>query len=128
MALRKPKIKNKYKLTVKDIEKFIVIDVEKLKTRCWRNNVINAWCYSKGFGKGYLANHMSSIWIGFYDKPYYGKYVRVSCDCMEDMCSYNFNKFFDYREIENEYDLLSQEAILEFANWLLDEKVCKRGK
>lgn len=124
--MRKPKIENKYNLTVKDIENFVLADKEKLKTRCWRNNVVNAWCYSKGVGKGYWGGSDYDIWIGFYDKPYNKKLIKVNCSCMEGMCSYKFNKFYQLEDIENILDLQCQEAVLEFANWLLDEKVCKR--
>lgn len=125
--MRNPKVENKYSLTIKDIENFILVDLEKLKTRCWRSNVVDAWCYSKGFGSGYFDMYESDVWIGFYDKEYNGKLINVNCSCGEGMMSYDFNEFYNYKEIENEFDLLSQEAVLEFANWLLDEKVCKRG-
>ena len=39
------------------------------------------------------------------------------------MCNYNFNKFFDYYEIENEVDLELQEKLLERINWLIDEGI-----
>lgn len=51
------------------------------------------------------------------------------CTAYEDMCSYNFNSFFDYTEIEHEVDLELQEKLLERINWLIDEGIIdiKRG-
>lgn len=42
---------------------------------------------------------------------------------MEDMCSYNFKKFFDPKEIDCEADLEIQEKLLEQINWLIDEGI-----
>ena len=39
------------------------------------------------------------------------------------MCSYDFKKFFDPEEIENEVDLELQEKLLERLNWLIDEGI-----
>lgn len=124
--MRKPRVKNKYNLKPKDIEKATILDYERLKQPpFWRNNVVNAWCLSDGAGKGYYGNWMDSYWIGFYDadaKAYAGK-IRLSCSAMEDMCSYNFKKFFDYSEIEHEVDLELQEKLLNRINWLIDEGI-----
>ena len=82
---------------------------------------------SGGSGRGYYDVWMDSYWIGFYDKDaksYAGK-IRLSCSTMEDMCNYNFKKFFDYTEIDNEVDLELQEKLLERINWLIDEKIIK---
>lgn len=123
--MRKPKVENKYNLKPKDIHRAIILDFEKLKhPPFWRNNVVNAWCLSDGAGKGYFG-WMNSYWIGFYDKNaknYAGK-IRLTCSAMEDMCSYNFKKFFDYSEIEIEADLELQEKLLGRMNWLIDEKI-----
>lgn len=124
--MRKPKVKNKYNIKPKDIQKAIILDREKLtQPPFWRNNVVGAWCLSDGSGKGYCGGHMSSYWIGFYDedaKSYAGK-IRLSCTAYEDMCSYNFKEFFDYREIESEVDLELQEKLLDRINWLIDEGI-----
>ena len=123
--MRKPKVKNKYNLKPKDIQKATILDFERLKRPpFWRNNVIGAWCLSDGTGKG-LYGHIDSYWIGFYDndaKTYAGK-IRLSCTSYEDMCGYDFKKFFDYREIENEFDLELQEKLLDRINWLIDENI-----
>lgn len=129
--MRKPKVENKYNLKPKDIEKATILDYEKLKQKpFWRNNVIGAWCLSGGSGKGYFGGFIDSYWIGFHDndaKAYAGK-IRLSCTSYEDMCSYNFKKFFESKEIENEIDLELQEKLLERMNWLIDEKIIEIKK
>ena len=124
--MRKPRVENKYNLKPKDIQKATILDYGRLKQPpFWRNNIINAWCLSDGSGKGYYGDWIDSYWIGFYDedaKAYAGK-IRLSCSAMEDMCSYNFTKFFDYAEIEHEVDLELQEKLLDRINWLIDEKI-----
>lgn len=125
-AMRKPKVENKYNIKPGDIEKAVILDYDRLhQSPFWRNNVVQAWCLSDGSGKGFCGDWIDSYWIGFYDKDaraYAGK-IRLSCSSMEDMCSYNFKKFYDYKEIHNETDLELQEKLLERINWLIDEKI-----
>lgn len=129
--MREPKVKNEYNLKPKDIEKATILDYDKLhQSPFWRNNVVEAWCLSDGVGKGLYGGWIDSYWIGFYDKDakaYAGK-IRLSCTAMEDMCSYKFKKFFDCKEIENEFDLKLQEKLLERINWLIDEKIIEIKK
>lgn len=124
--MRKPKVENKYNLKSKDIQKAVVLDYDRLhKPPFWRNNVVQAWCLSDGSGKGFYGDWLDSYWIGFYDKSakaYAGK-IKLSCSVMEDMCNYNFKKFFDYSEIDNETDLELQEKLLERINWMIDEGI-----
>lgn len=121
-----PKVENKYNLKPKDIERATVIDRDKLhQPPFWRNNVVDAWCLSGGVGKGYPDGFCSSYWIGFYDdtaKAWAGR-IRLSCDCMDEMCKYNFTKFYDPEEIDDKWDWLLQEKLLGVLNWLLEEKI-----
>lgn len=129
--MRKPRVKNKYNLKPKDIEKAIIIDREKLHyDPFWRNNVVEAWCLSGGVGKGYFGGWLSSFWIGFYDEnahAYAGK-IRLSCSAMEDMCSYKFKEFYNPEEIEYPIDLELQELLLEKINWMIDEGIIEIPK
>lgn len=124
--MRKPKIENKYNLKPKDVQKAVILDYDKLhQPPFWRNDVIGAWCLYDGVGRGYYGDFIDSYWIGFYDndaKSYAGKII-LRCNAMEDMCSYDFKKFFDYTEIENEIDLEMQEKLLSRMNWLIDEGI-----
>ena len=126
--MRSPNVENKYNLKPKDIEKAIILDRDRLtQPPFWRNDVVDAWCLSGGSGKGYFGDCLNAYWIGFYDqdaKAYAGK-IRLSCSSYEGMCGYNFKKFFDYKEIENEADLELQERLLSRLNWLMDEGIVK---
>lgn len=128
--MRKPRVENKYNLKPKDIQKAVILDYDRLhKPPFWRNNVVQAWCLSGGSGKGFYEDWINSYWIGFYDKEakaYAGK-IKLSCSAMEDMCNYNFKKFFDYSEIDNETDLELQEKLLERINWMIDEGIIAIG-
>ena len=129
--MRKPRIENKYNLKPKDIENAVILDYDRLhKPPFWRNDVIQAWCLSGGSGKGLYGGWVDSYWIGFYDEDAksYAVKIRLNCTAMEEMCSYNFKKFFDYTEIENEIDLELQEKLLERINWLIDEEIIKIEK
>lgn len=124
--MREPKIKNKYHLKPTDINELVVNDRSKIKEPLfWRNDVINAWCISKSIGtdsdRKYCTDN--SVWIGIYDKPYYRHEVHYYCTCWGGMGKYNFKKFFDYKEIETEKDLETQETLLQYINQLLDEGI-----
>lgn len=124
--MRKPKVENKYNLKPSDINKLIVNDRSKIKEPLfWRNDVIKAWCISKSIGtdadRKYCTDN--SVWIGIYDKPYYRHEVHCYCTCWGGMGRYNFNEFFNYREIETEKDLETQEILLQYINRLLDEGI-----
>lgn len=129
--MRKPKVENKYNLKPKDIEKAVILDYDRLcQPPFWRNNVVQAWCLSGGSGKGLYIKWIDSYWIGFFDKDakeYSGKII-LDCTTMEEMCSYNFESFFDPKEIKNEVDLELQEKLLEKINWLIDEGIIKIEK
>ncbi len=127
--MRSPKVENKYNLKPKDIEKAIIINEKRLhKAPFWRNNVVKAWCLSESvipYPNDTYGTFDAEYWIGFYDKnakSYAGK-IRLNCTVMGDMCNYNFKKFFDFSEIENEIDLELQEKLLTRINWLIDEKI-----
>ena len=128
--MRKPRVENKYNLKPKDIEKATILDYERLKqSPFWRNNVVNAWCLSDGTGKGFYG-YIDNYWIGFYDKnakAYAGR-IRLVCTSNEDMSSYNFKEFFNYNEIEYEFDLQLQEKLLSRINWLIDERIIEIRK
>ena len=72
--MRKPKVENKYNLTMKKTNKLSVGDESKIKESLfWRNNVINAWCISGTVGtdKDIQYGTDNEFWICIYDKPYY---------------------------------------------------------
>lgn len=132
--MRKPKVKNKYNLKPKDIQKAIILDRDRLHhSPFWRNDVVGAWCLSGNTIKNYRDDKYGSYneyWIGFYDqdaKTYAGK-IRLSCNAYGGMCSYNFKSFFNSEEIDEEIDLEIQEKLLSRINWLIDEGIIEIKK
>ena len=132
--MRKPKVENKYNLKPKDIQKAVILNYDKLhKSPFWRNDVVQAWCLSETTIKNRKDDEYgcyNEYWIGFYDKDaksYAGK-IRLSCYAYGGMCSYNFKKFFDPKEIDCEIDLEIQEKLLKRINWLIDEGIIEISK
>ena len=132
--MRKPTVKNKYNLTMKDCRHLAVKDRSKIcEPLFWRNDVINAWCISGSTAKNAKEDEYgcyNEFWLGIYDedaKAYAGK-VKVQFSAYGGMCHYNFKKFYNYSEIENEIDLEVQEMFLEKINVLLDEGILEVQK
>lgn len=127
--MREPKVINKYNLKPADIEKSIILKPERLKEKpFWRNNVVNAWCLSDNTAKTSVDLNFGTYneyWIGFYDNDAHkhAKEIILKTSSYGGMCTYAFDSFFDYSEIENEIDLEIQEKLLSIINWLLDEKI-----
>lgn len=124
--MRKPKVENKYNLTMKKIHKLKVGDESKINEPLyWRNNVVNAWCISKSIGTDQDRRYGTDneYWIGVYDKPYYNHRVHAHCNCWGGMGTYRFNKFYRDKDIEHENDLQTQEELLRTINMLIDEGI-----
>lgn len=125
--MRSPNEENKYNIKPGDIKNFKILNLERLhREPFWRNNVVRAWCLS-GTTCETAADEMwcDGYWIGFFDddaKEHAGK-IRLSCTSYGGMCGYNFKKFYDEKEIENESDLKIQEMLLGRLNWLIDEGI-----
>ena len=108
--MRKPQVDNKYNLTMAKIRRLKIADRSKVcEPLFWRNDVIEAWCICGSSGndmdRRFATNN--EFWIGIYDlnaKAYAGKF-RVSLSSYGGMCGYEFNKFFDVKDIDNEQDL-----------------------
>ena len=112
--MREAKVLNKYNLTLKTARKLEVGDESKIcEPLFWRNNVINAWCISRSIG------------TGIYDEPYYRRRVHIHVNSWGGMGKYEFCDFYNYKEIENERDLKTQEKLLEVLNMLIDEGILK---
>ncbi|MBQ7764992.1 hypothetical protein IJ384_06485 [bacterium] len=123
---RKPNVENRYSLTIKDIKALKVGNRELVGPPLfWWNNVISAWCILGVAG----PCRENEFWIGIYteDAPKYKGKFRFSITCFGGMCSYNFNKFFQPNDIEDEYDLIIQEKFLDKINELLDKGILVRS-
>ena len=123
--MRKSKVDNKYNLTMAKIRKLKIADRSQIgKPLFLRNDVIGSWCIVGAAGS-YMDVRFGTdneFWIGIYDlnaKAYAGKF-RVSLSSYGGMCGYEFNKFFDVKDIDNEQDLEIQEKFLAKINELID--------
>lgn len=126
--MREAKVLNKYNLTLKTARKLEVGDESKIcEPLFWRNNVVNAWCISRSIGTDVDRKFCNNneIQIGIYDEPYYRKRVHIHVNCWGGMGKYEFCDFYNYKEIENERDLQTQEKLLEVLNMLIDERILK---
>ena len=123
--MRKPKVDNKYNLTMTKIRKLKIADRSQIgKPLFWRNDVIGAWCIVGAAGS-YMDVRFGTdneFWIGIYDdnaKVYAGK-LRVHLTSYGGMCGYEFNQFFREKDIKDDNDLLIQEKFLSKINELID--------
>lgn len=126
--MRKPRVKNKYNLTISKIKKLKIKDRSQVCEPLFcRNNVISAWCIHGHAGTDADVNFCTDneFFIGVYDEdaPAYAGKFRVSFDCYGGMCSYKFEKFFQPQDIGYLNDLLIQERFLEKINELLDKGI-----
>ena len=115
--MREPTVKNKYNLTIPKIKGLKIGDRGKIKEPLfWRNNIISAWCILKRYRD-------NEFWLGIYDEdaPAYKGKFRIDFSTYDGMCEYDFKKFFQEKNIENEMDLRIQELALETINQLIDE-------
>ena len=126
--IREPSVENKYNLKPSDITKLKILDRTQIKEPLfWRNDVVRAWCISKSIGSRYDEKYGTdyTMWIGIYDEDarVYKNKIKFFCTCYGGMCSYDFASFFDEKEIENEYDLMTQETLLRTVNDLIDRGI-----
>ncbi|MBD5589235.1 hypothetical protein [Clostridium botulinum] len=126
--MRKPKVKNKYNLKFSDIKKLKINNRSKIcEPLFWRNNMIEAWCISENTMKNNLDivfGTYNVYWLGIHDEDSKKKQkIEICCTAYGGMVNYNFEEFFNYREIENEDDLEIQEKLLKKINQLIDKKI-----
>ena len=126
--MRKPTVENKYNLTMKTTKQLQIVDRSQIgEPLFWRNEAITGWCISENTAKNKKDIEFctyNSYWIGIYDEEAKNKRkLRITCEAHGGMTSYNFTKFFDYHEIENEDDLLVQEKLLSKLNELIDKEI-----
>lgn len=123
--MRKPKVRNKYNLTLKDIRN-MGIDRTKLNSPLfWRNDVVKAWCISQSIGNSNFCDE-TTYWLGIYDDE--SKKIKISFDCHGGMCSYKFEKFYQPKDLECETDLKIQELFLEKIHYLIENGILIRKK
>lgn len=114
---------NRYGLTPKNIKE---LEVNRRLVNpeygFWRNDVIQAWCISGGFGPSFDE---TEFWFGIYDKPRKNGKTKIDFyfSIWSGMGGYSVKKFFDKTEIEHESDYLIQKEFIETMNRLIDAGV-----
>ena len=126
--MRKPKVENKYNLTYEDLNKLKVLNRDEIcEPLFFRENIFNAWRLIKDTAKNdrdKLFGTINYFSITIYDKDSINKEkIKVNFYCRGGLCEYKFNKFFDYKDIDNELDLEIQEKFISTINYLLDKKI-----
>ena len=118
-------VPNKYNLVVTDIKKLKILDWDKLKKKCWHNEAMKDtgswWCHLEGCqadGKPY--NDEDEFWIGFREED---NKVDSWFTSYGGMCGYNFEKFYDADDYENDFDIGVQVNALRWLNIMIDEKI-----
>lgn len=140
--MRKPRVENKYNLTISKIENLQLNDRTLVREPLfWRNEAIKAWCITDTTIRNTLDDLCSaynSYWIAIYDKPtkrtfngdksHKEKLFHINLSKYGGLCRYEFEKFFQEKDIECEIDLQIQELFLEKINELIDKKILKLGE
>jgi len=118
-------VPNKYNLTMKDIRHLKILDWDRLKKACWKNDAMKRtgswWCHLEGCqlaGKPY--NDEDEFWIGFREED---NTVRCHFSSYGGMCGYNFNKFYSPRSVQNDFDIRVQVNTIRWLNMMIDEKI-----
>lgn len=114
---------NKYNLTPKSIEKLKILDWDKLMGKTWFNKAKKNgewWCHLEGVGKGWYGDYISDFWIGFNRVD---NKIDYHFTCMEGICSYKFDKFYDINNIENRWDMEIQVKTIKWLNQMIDDGI-----
>ena len=118
------KYPNKYNLTPKKIKTLKILDWKKLKELTWYNQAMkrtgNWWCHLEGCQLSGGYDGFNEFWIGFNED---NDKIDFHFTTYEGMCSYKFEEFYNWIEIENKYDLKVQVNAIRFLNKLIDEKI-----
>ena len=115
---------NKYNLTPKNITKLKVLDWKKLKKKTWFNKAMNkpCWCHLEHSCTKMYFDYEDEFWIGFYED---GR-ISLKFSSREGMCGYNFDNFYDSKEIENKDDLDIQVKCIRYINNLIDDGILSK--
>ena len=116
-------VPNKYDLTPKRISKLKILDWPRLKQHTWYNLAKtdgNWWCHCEGCSLDGKYNDEDEFWIGFNER---NNKIAYDFSSYGGMCGYEFEKFYDAADIENEYDMNVQINTLKWLNMMIDNKI-----
>lgn len=116
---------NKYNLTPAKLRKLVVKDWVGLKKNTWHNKAMLSgswWCHLEGSQEPDNTKYCDEdeFWIGFNEVD---NKIRFWFSSYEGMCGYEFKKFYDFKEIENKFDLNVQVNAIRWLTKMIDEKI-----
>ncbi len=133
---RKPRVENRYNLTLQDIEKLKVVDSTLISILPF---FIRDECVDPHFSRWYTTGiagtesdrfHRTNnrFWIFIYDEgPVYpNQKFRFDIWICDDLYRYKFRKFFQKKDIKNENDMIIQEKFLGIVNQLIDTGILSK--
>ncbi len=129
MVYKKPRVENKYHLTMGDIKSAKIINWERLNQKPFiRNDVIGCYYLRENTNPSKFEESIgdySEYCIRFYPptKENPNGRVTVKCERLGGVHQYRFNYFYNRSNIHNRRDLEIQEKLLKRLNWLIDEKI-----
>lgn len=112
---------NKYNLTPERIKTLRILDWERLKRRTWYNEAVDppCWCHLEGCNLSGGYDDEDEFWIGFYGDDSIAYYFTT----YGGMCHYEFDRFYDVKDIETKADMNVQVNAIKYLNRLLDEGI-----
>lgn len=114
---------NKYNLTVKSIKKLKILDWDRLKKKTWYNKAMltgNWWCHVEWCNLLGDYDDEDEFWIGFNED---NDKIDCSFSSYGGMCSYEFEKFYNFNDIENKYDMNVQANTIKWLNQMIDDGI-----
>ena len=117
---------NKYNLTPAKLNKLVVKDWVRLKKNTWHNEAMKDtgswWCHLEGSQEPDNTKYCDDdeFWIGFNEVD---NKIKFWFSSYEGMCGYEFKKFYDFKDIENKFDLNVQVNAIRWLNKMIDEKI-----
>lgn len=118
------KYPNKYNFTPKSLKKLKILDWERLKQKTWLNKAMTSgtwWCHLEGCQReNQKYDEENEFWIGFNEN---NNEIDYYFTAFGGMCSYNFDKFYDMKFIENKYDMQVQVNAIKWLNMMIEEGI-----
>jgi len=117
------KYPNKYNLKPKDIKNLKILDWERLRKETWLNQAMLSgtwWCHLEGCNIDGRYDDEDEFWIGFNAD---NNKIDYHFSSYSGMCRYDFKKFYNMKEIENEYDMGVQINTIRWLNRMIDEGI-----
>ena len=124
-----PRVKNKYSLTIHDIQKLRIGRRDLITPNLfWWNSLTSAWFItSSDNSKDTISNH-NDFWITIYDvnAPRNAGKFTFNITRSNGLQQYCFEEFYNPNDIDSANDLIIQEKFLNTINQLIDMGILVR--